>query len=97
MDRQEIVTKVIETVTQVQDVSGRSNAGIGVSTRPVGDVEGFDSYSGVEATVMLSMSLGVDLPNDYNPFVSSDGKSALSVGEIANNLSTYVKAEAIAG
>ena len=97
MDRQEIVTKVIETVAQVQDVSGRFSAGIGVSTRPVGSVEGFDSYSGVEATVMLSESLKVDLPMDYNPFVSSDGKRALSIGEIADNLSNYVKAEATAG
>ena len=97
MDRQEIVTKVIETVAQVQDVSGRSSAGIGMSTRPVGGVEGFDSYSGVEATVMISKSLGVDLPIDYNPFVSRDEKRALSVGEIADNLSAYVKAEAIVG
>lgn len=97
MDRQEIVTKVIETVAEVQDVSGRPSAGIGVSTCPVGGVEGFDSYSGVEATVMLSESLGVDLPEDYNPFVSSDGKRALSVGEIADTLSTYIGAEAVAG
>ena len=44
---------------------------------------------------MLSESLGVDLPDDYNPFVSKDGKRALSVGEIADNLSTYIGAEAI--
>ena len=63
---------------------------------PVRDMEGFDSLSGVEATVMLSESLGVDLPEDYNPFISNDGKRALSVSEIADNLSTYVGAEAIA-
>ena len=97
MDRQEIVTKVVQTVTQVQEVSGRSSAGIGPSTRPVGGVDGFDSLSGVEATVMLSESLGVDLPDDYNPFISKDGKRALSVGEIAENLSTYVGEKAIAG
>lgn len=97
MDRQEIVTKVIETVAQVQDVSGRSRAGIGVSTCPIGGVEGFDSYSGVEATVMLSESLGVDLPDDYNPFISKDEKRALTVGEIADTLSDYIGAEAVAG
>ena len=96
MDKQEIVSKVVQTVTQVQKVSGRSSAGIGLSTRPVGGVEGFDSLSGVEATVMLAESLGVDLPGNYNPFVSNDGKRALSVGEIADNLSAYVGAEAIA-
>ncbi len=96
MDKQEIVTKVVQTVAQVQEVSGRSSAGIGASTRPVGGLEGFDSLSSVEATVMLSGSLGVDLPEDYNPFISNDGKRALSVSEIADNLSTYVGAEAIA-
>ena len=95
MEIQDIVTKVVETVAQVQELSGRSSAGIGSSTRPVGGVEGFDSLSGVEATVMLSESLRVDLPEDYNPFISNDGKLALSVGEIADNLSTYIGAEAI--
>ena len=90
MDRQELVTKVVQTVAHVQEVSGRPSAGIGASTRPVSGVEGFDSLSGVEATVMLSESLGVDLPEDYNPFISSDGKRALSVGEIADTLSAYI-------
>ena len=96
MEKQEIVTKVVHAVAQVQEMSGRSNAGLGASTRPVQDMEGFDSLSGVEATVMLSESLGVDLPEDYNPFISNDGKRALSVSEIADNLSTYIGAEAIA-
>ena len=89
MDKQELVTEVVRTVTHVQEVSGRSSAGIGTSTRPVGGLEGFDSLSGVEATVMLSESLGVDLPDEYNPFISSDGNRALSVGEIADTLSAY--------
>ena len=96
MERHDIVAKVVQTVAQVQEMSGRSSADIGASTRPVGGVEGFDSLSGVEATVMLSESLGVDLPEDYNPFISNDGKRALSVGEIADNLSTLIGAEAIA-
>ena len=97
MEKQEIVTKVVQTVAHVQETSGRPSAGIGVSTRPVRDVEGFDSLCGVEATVMLSESLGVDLPEDCNPFISKDGKRALSIGEIADTLSTYIGAEAIAG
>ena len=96
MDKQEIVTKVVQTLVRVQEVSGRSSAGIGASTRPVGGVEGFDSLSGVEATVMLSEYLGVDLPEDYNPFISNDRKRALSVSEIADSLSAYVGAEVIA-
>ena len=94
MDRQELVTKVVQTVAHVQEVSGRSSGGISASTCPVRDVAGFDSLSGVEATVMLSESLGVDLPEDCNPFISIDGKRALSVGEIADTLSTYIGPEA---
>ena len=97
MDKQELVTKVVQTVAHVQEVSGRSSAAIGASTRPVGGVEGFDSLSGVEATVVLSESLGVDLPQEYNPFISSDGKRALSVGEIADTLSAYIGEKAVAG
>ena len=97
MNRQEIVEKVIETVIQVQDVSGRSSVGIGLSTCPVGGVEGFDSHSGVEATVILSESLGANLPLDYNPFISKDGDRALSVREIADTLSALIRAGAVAG
>ena len=96
MKSHEIISKVVQTVAKVQEVSGRSIGGIGASTRPVSDVEGFDSLSGVEATVLLSESLGVALPEDYNPFVSKDGKRALSVGEIASSLSNFIESEAIA-
>lgn len=94
MEKLELVAKVVQAVAHVQEVSGRSSVGIGATTRPVGGVEGFDSLSGVEATVMLSESLGVDLPDDYNPFISRNGKRALTIDEIADNLSTYIKAEA---
>ena len=96
MEKQEIVTKVVQAVAQVQEASGRSSGVIGVSTRPVRDVEGFDSLSGVEATVMLSESLEVHIPEDHNPFVSKDWKRGLSVGDIADTLCTYMGAKAIA-
>ena len=96
MEKHEIVAQVVRAVAQVQEASGRSSGGIGVSTRPVRDVEGFDSLSGVEATVMLSESLGVHVPEGHNPFVSKDGKLALSVGEIADTLCTYMGAKGIA-
>ena len=46
---------------------------------------------------MLSESLGVDLPEDYNPFISSDGNRALSVDEIADTLRAYIGEKAVAG
>ena len=96
MDKHSLIKVVIQTVSQVQELSGRPSARVGKSTCPIGGMEGFDSLCGVEATVILSESLGVDLPQDYNPFVSEDGKQALSIAEIADSLSTYIKAEAVA-
>ena len=90
MDKPEIVTAVVETIAKVQGSSGRPCAGIGASTRPIGGVEGFDSLSGVEATVILSESLGVDIPINANPFMSEDGRRALSISEIADTLSTHI-------
>ena len=84
MDREEVVGKVVEAVRQVQEVSGREVGTIGPGTRPIGDVDGFDSLSGIEATVILSESLDQDLPDSI--FVSEDGRQALSVSEITDKL-----------
>lgn len=96
MEKHEIVTTVVQTIVQVQELSGRAGDGIDASTCPLRDVEGFDSLSGLEATVMLSEALGVAISEDCNPFISKDGNRALSVGEIADNLSTHIGPETIA-
>ena len=93
MDREEAIAKVVEAVTLVQESSGRSMRHIGSNTRPVSDLDDFDSLNGVEATVILSESLGYDIPDNYNPFVSEDGRRALSVGEIADNICSLAGAE----
>ena len=81
MDRDVIVRQVIEAVVQVQHASGRSIEGIGPDTCPFKDVEGFDSLSGVEATVLLSEALGRDLPDSV--FVPEQSSRALSVNDVA--------------
>ena len=96
MEKHEIVNKVVEAITQVQEASGRPSSGIGASMRPMQDVEGFDSMSGMEATVVLLDSLGIDLPEDCNPFISTGGKRELSIEEIAETLRTYMQSEEIA-
>ena len=63
MDKSDVMSHVIDAVKQVQESSGRTSAGIGSGTRPFRDVEGFDSLSGVEATALLSQSLGQELPD----------------------------------
>ena len=85
MDKATVMQEVVQAVVQVQEASGRAAGGIGPSTKPIGGAPGFDSLNGVEVTVALSQSLGYELPDD-NLFVSQDGKRALSISEIADDL-----------
>ena len=85
MDKATVTRQVVQAVVHVQEASGRASGGIGASTKPIGGAPGFDSLSGIEVTVSLSQSLGYELPDD-NLFVSQDGRRALSISEIADNL-----------
>ncbi len=95
MDRAVILEKVIEAVQQIQMVSGRTLGEIHSGTKPVEDTEGFDSMSGLEATMGLAQSLGRDIRED-NLFVSTDGRRALSVAEVTDNVSKIINGEAAA-
>ena len=57
-------------------------------TRPFRDVEGFDSLSGIEATIILSESLGRELPDSV--FAPSEVNRILSVIEIAENAYRHI-------
>ena len=84
MDRDDIVRQVIEAVTEVQETSGRSVGEIGPDTRPLKDLQDFDSLCGVEATVLLSEAVGRDLPDSV--FAPQEGSRVLSVNEIADRV-----------
>ena len=88
MDKNDVVSQVIDAVKQVQESSGRTSAGIGSGARPFRDIEGFDSLSGVEATALLSHSLGQELPDSV--FTPVEGSRTLSVNEIAENVCRYM-------
>ena len=95
MEKDVIVRQVIEAVVQVQQASGRSIEGIGPDTRPFRDVEGFDSLSGVEATVLLSDTLGRELPDSV--FVPEQGSRALSLAEVADMVLGCASAAKVTG
>ena len=90
MDRDEIVRNVIRAVIQVQEASGRNVGRIGTDIRPLKDLEDFDSLCGVEATVLLSESVGRELPDSV--FVPLAGNSLLTVNEIADRVADCLKA-----
>jgi hypothetical protein len=87
MSLDEIQTIVLEVLREVQTLSGREWAGLELSAKPLGSLDGFDSLSSVEATVMVEERLGCrDLGVD-SIFISDDGERALTVEEIAQRAS----------
>ena len=94
MDRDDIVRHVIVAVTQVQETSGRSVGGIGPDTRPLKDLQDFDSLCGVEATVLLSEAVGRELPDSV--FVPQEGSRLLTVKEIADSVAECLKTTQVA-
>lgn len=86
MEKSKAIGIVIEVLNTVQRISGRSETPITGSTCPIGDLEEFDSLSGVEASVILSERVGFELPG-VNAFVNEQGTQALTVNQIAETIS----------
>ena len=86
MEPEAVERVIIEVLVDIQASSGRANAPIDGETKPIGDLPGFDSLSGLEATVELAARLGCAIPDDVNLFVHERGTRALRVREIAQRL-----------
>ena len=92
MSLDEIQSNVLEVLQDVQTLSGRSWTGLDPTAKPIGHLDGFDSLSAVEATVMVEEKLGCrDLEVD-SVFISEDGTRALTVKEIAQRISKLLTA-----
>lgn len=92
MNKDEIMRQVIRAASRVQEDSGRPAGQISATTRPIGELAGFDSLSGLEAMIYLAELVGYAFPGDYNPFVSKDGRRALTIGEITQEISSILEA-----
>jgi len=89
MDREHILRKLIETIVEVQEMSGCASSEITIETCPIYDLEEFDSLRGTETTVLLAQKLGCQFKckkGEVNIFVSKDHRRALRVKEIVTRL-----------
>ena len=88
MNRESVVQEVLEAVSSSQLASGREVGALGPDTRPIRDLPGFDSVSGVEVAAHLSKSFNTNLPDTV--FVPDKGKRILSINEIADNICEFL-------
>lgn len=76
---------VKEKLTKVLDHIQRTTKGVAPkitgATRPLEDLEGFDSKVWPVAISMLSAELGVQLPNDQNIFGARRWRQAFTIDE----------------
>lgn len=86
MTIQELEQVIIEVLVWIQTESGREVPPVDGRTRPIGDLPGFDSMSGLEATVELGQRLGCEIPEDVNLFVNDKGTRALRIEEVARQI-----------
>lgn len=91
MNREDLHNAVVEVIHEIQTASEYTPTPIGGTTRPLKDLEGFDSVQGVEAMSMLSDAIKVEIPASRNIFVSDDGKRRpLTIDEIVDELDKIV-------
>lgn len=94
MDRRAIERQLIETLQEVQQIGGHTPIAIDSRTCPIKDLEEFDSLTGVETTILLSIKLKCEFTagkGDVNVFVSKDERRALTVAEIVDRLDELSK------
>lgn len=90
MSEQSYESLVVDVLHQAQEMSGRKWSDLSIECKPIGDLEGFDSLTAVEATVMIEEKLGCNLESE-SVFVSEDGRRALTIREICERLAKQLE------
>ena len=85
MQAKEIESVIVGVLREVQIISGREWTELGQESKPLGDLEGFDSLSAVEVTVAIEQKLECKFEIE-SIFTSEDGKRALSLKQIGERV-----------
>jgi acyl carrier protein len=85
MTSAEIEKIIIETLTTLQAGCGEPAQSISSATKPLDELEFFDSLLAIETTLALEQSLKCKCPND-NAFFDKDSEKMLTIAEIAARL-----------
>lgn len=73
MTEAEVETALVRAIEDVQRESRSDCPPVDGSTRPIGDLSGFDSLNGVEVGAQVAEGLRIQMPD--NPFVDERGRT----------------------
>ena len=86
LTRARVVKALVTGLREAQQDIVNEPEQIDESTRPIGDLEYFDSLTSVEVTLHCLTALGIkDLPSSSSLFISKRNE-ALTVGEVADRI-----------
>jgi len=88
LDLKEVASVITGAISDIQRLSGREPTVPGdLHIKPIGDLDGFDSYCSIEATVLIGQRLGKTFELE-SIFISEDGTRALTIDEIVERVAT---------
>lgn len=93
MNRTDLENALLECIREVQELSGKECEELTLATCPFFDLDGFDSLTAIETTVILSKKIGKKIKcgrNDVNLFVSKD-KSPLRLEQVLDRLEKLIQ------
>lgn len=85
MDREQIKKVLIEVLLKVQEDSGYSPVKIVDTTKPIEELEGFDSKVWPVSITLLSRALGIDVPKKTRLYEDEAG-SAITIAEVVEKV-----------
>ena len=86
MTRDQVHARVVVALGELQASSGQPAEAAEGTTRPIGDLTGFDSHAGLEFTCAIEVSIGIDVPIDENLCVDDARNRARTVAEIVGRI-----------
>lgn len=91
ISRDDALALVIQTLGEVQRDIVDGSEEINAQTRPIGDLQDFDSLTSVCATILCLEKLGISDPLEFPSLFIDKGGNALTVDEVADRIVKSLK------
>lgn len=90
MDQQKIMEIVIGVLREIQEAGGYQIIEMNEHTRPIDELEGFDSKVWPVSITLLCKKLGIDIPKRARLYEDANGKS-LTIAQVVDRLMQVIK------
>lgn len=91
MDKNDILSALVEAIHSIEEISGQSPSIINADIVPLRDLDNFDSLRGLEVITELQSKLGVSIDETENPFLNEDGESPLTIDEVVERVHSMIE------